>query len=401
MERKAGKQKGDPGSNLAQVTDPDEIVVHAPRRCVDCNYDLGDAPVVEIERRQVFDVPPMSVVVTEHQSERRQCRCGTTTAAGFPDEVTAPALYGSRLRALATYLIVFQHIPYDKTRQLFSDILGVELSAGTIVGAMRHGAAGLDGFREAVREHLRGSDVVHFDETGLRVAGKLHWTHSASTEHLTDYFVHRRRGRKAIDKGEVLPSFSGVAVHDGWKAYRKYKAAHGLCNAHHLRELIAASELPGQDWADKMIDLLVDTKDHVDQAVEAGKSSLDDQVLRGIERSYDRLIRQGWKANPEQPTKKQTKTFNLLVRLDDYQDDVLRFAHDFRVPFDNNLAERDIRMAKLQQKISGCFRTLRGAQNYLLIRSYISTARKQGQNALDVLCSLFEGEPWMPAAFVT
>jgi len=400
--RKVGKQKGDPGTHLAQVDSPDEVVVHSPTNCSSCSGDLSSAPVVDIEARQVFDIPPMAVAVTEHQAESRCCGCGATTTAAFPCGVDAPALYGPRLRALAVYFIVFQHVPYDRTRQIFSDVLGVDLSAGTIFESVQDAAADLDDFLQVLRKAIRNQEVVHFDETGARVAGKLHWVHSASTFWLTYYFVHAKRGKVAMDEGEILTAFDGVAVHDGWKPYRRYdNIAHGLCNAHHLRELNAAGVVWDQEWANKMIALLVEIKAMVQTATEAGKTELDATTLHGIRCRYGRLISQGHKVNPRRSRRKQTKTFNLLKRLDEQREDVLRFATDFRVPFDNNQAERDIRMVKLQQKISGCWRTFKGATSYLCVRSYISTARKQGQNPLDVLVQLFEGDVWMPAASPT
>ena len=338
------------------------------------------------------------------RTQSRRCRCGALTAATFPHGVDAPALYGPRLRALAIYLIVFQHIPYDRCRQLFSDVLGVELSTGTITTAVTGGASLLDGFEEEVRDQLRAAEVVHMDETGARVAGKLHWVHVASTDQLTAYLVHEKRGGAAIDEMEVLrcsdadgTRFDGVAVHDGWKPYRNYDVTHALCNAHHLRELAAAGEVWDQRWANDLAELLVEAKVAVETAQEAGRDRLEDSVLHGLRCRYGRLISQGRNANTRRPGRKQSKTFNLIERLDDQRADVMRFATDFRVPFDNNQGERDIRMIKLQQKISGCWRTLDGATCYLQLRSYISTARKQGQNALDVLGRLIVGDPWMPA----
>lgn len=397
--RKVGKQKGEPGTNLAQVDSPDEVVVHAPTHCGSCDGDLSSAPVVDVEARQVFDIPPMKVTVTEHQAESRCCGCGATTAAMFPAGVDAPALYGPRLRALAVYFIVFQHVPYDRTRQIFSDVLGVDLSAGTIFQSVQDAAADLDDFLEVLREAIRNQEVVHFDETGARVAGKLHWVHSASTFWLTYYFVHAKRGKVAMDEGEILTAFGGIAIHDGWKPYRRYDdIEHGLCNAHHLRELNAAGVVWDQEWANKMIGLLVEIKNSVEAAIESGKAELDAKTLHGFHCRYGKLIAEGKKVNPQRARRKQSKTFNLLKRLDEQREDVLRFATDFRVPFDNNQAERDIRMVKLQQKISGCWRTFKGAAAYLRVRSYISTARKQGKNPLDVLVRLFEGDVWMPTA---
>lgn len=406
-ERKAGKQKGTPGSHLAQVPNPDAVVVHVPDQCGSCHRGLDGAEVESTETRQVFDIPPMRISVTEYQAQSRRCRCGALTTAAFPDDVNAPALYGTRLQALATYLIVFQHIPYDRARQLFSDVLGVELSTGTINTAVAQGALLLEDFVSEVREQLRGSDIVHVDETGARVAGKLHWVHVASTDQLTAYLVHEKRGGAAIDAMGVLPrqddngvlgwDFDGVAVHDGWKPYRNYDVTHALCNAHHLRELAAAGEVWDQGWANDLVGLLVDAKDKVETARQVGSAQLDAGVLHGLRCRYGYLIAQGRAVNQRRPGRKQSKTFNLLERLDAQRDDVLRFTVDFGVPFDNNQGERDIRMVKLQQKISGCWRTFEGAERYLLIRSYISTARKQGHNALDVLCRLIEGDPWMPA----
>lgn len=398
VDRKAGKQKGTPGTHLAQSDAPDAVVVHSPTNCSSCAGDLSAAPVVDVERRQVFDIPPMAVVVTEHQAESRNCGCGTISTAQFPAGVDAPALYGPRLRALAVYFIVFQHVPYDRTRQIFSDVLGVDLSAGTIFDSVQDAAADLDEFLEVLRQALISQEVVHFDETGARVAGRLHWVHSASTFWLTYYFVHAKRGKLAMDEGEILAAFNGVGVHDGWKPYRHYDIEHGLCNAHHLRELNAAAVVWDQIWADKMITLLIDIKAMVEAAVGAGQTELDGKTLHSIRCRYGQLIAQGHSVNAPRLQRKQSKTFNLLKRLDEQRADVLRFATDFRVPFDNNQAERDIRMVKLQQKISGCWRTFKGASSYLRVRSYISTARKQGQNPLDVLVQLFEGNAWMPTA---
>jgi transposase len=401
--RRPGKQPGAPGAHLAQVAEPDEVVWHAPGRCGGCGADLADAPVVGVEARQVFDLPPLRLLASEHRAERRRCGCGTTTAAAFPNHVRAAACYGPGVRALVCYLCVHQHLPIDRAAQLLADVLGAPLATGTLAAVLTEGAAGLDGFVEVVRARLAGAPVAHFDETGARVAGRLHWVHSASTSRLTLLSVHAKRGKVAMDAAGVLPSFQGVAVHDGWSPYWRYEVAHALCGAHLLRELEAVGELPGQGWAPGMAELLADAKGVADRARAAGAGRVDDEVRDRLHARYQWLLAAGHAANPpprpRSPRRgrlRRSAAANLLARLDGRRDEVLRFLDDLRVPFDNNQAERDIRMVKLQQKISGCWRTLAGAQAFLTVRSYIQTARKHGRNPLAVLGELFQGTPWRP-----
>jgi hypothetical protein len=278
------------------------------------------------------------------------------------------------------------------------------ISVGTLQAFITQGAGGLDGFLEEIRGQLADAQVAHFDETGGRVDGKLHWIHSASTDLLTLLSVHRKRGVEAMDAAGVLPDFTGVAVHDGWAPYRNYEnSLHALCGAHHLRELTAAQEA-GQMWALAMICLLLDTKALVEQAKAGGLKRLTNKALGRLHASYREVIAMGYEENPDLAADtsgrrpKRTKAQNLLLRLDERETDALRFASDFRVPFDNNQAERDIRMVKLQQKISGCWRTTDGAERFLAIRSYLSTAHKHGQRPIDALTALTAGQPWLPAA---
>jgi hypothetical protein len=266
------------------------------------------------------------------------------------------------------------------------------------------GAEGLDDFLEEIRSQLIVADVAHFDETGGRIQGRLQWIHSASTGSLTLLTAHQKRGVEAMRDAGVLSGFRGVAVHDGWAPYRQFTdTLHALCGAHHLRELNAALE-QGQSWAMGMSCLLLDTKDAVDQAKEAGRERLPAKTLKELHACYRTVIEGGYEENPGLADRsadrqlKRTKAQNLLLRLDERETEVLRFATDFRVPFDNNLSERDLRMIKLQQKISGCWRTTEGAERFLAIRSYLSTARKQGQTPLEALNRLAAGEPWIPAA---
>lgn len=396
---KQGGQEGHGGARLDRVTVPDGSVEHPPERCDACGAGLagGDA-VMGGESRQVFDVPERRVLsVIEHVTTLRRCECGHVSCGSFPAGIGAPTQYGPGVRALGVYLHVFQHLPYDRACQALRDLVGAEVSTGTLVEWVTAAAEGLCDFDERLRALLADQPVCHFDETGARIAGRLGWVHSASTDKLTRYTAHQRRGGEAIDHAGVLPVFTGVAVHDGWAPYRNYPdCEHSLCNIHHLRELQAATEA-GHLWPIAMSCLLQDTKALVENTVAAGHTSLSPQALRELAASYKTILAMGHDEHPSTKVKK-TKAHNLLIRLERDQADVLRFAHDFRVPFSNNQAEQDIRMVKLQQKISGCWRTQDGAKRFLTIRSYLSTARKNGISALTALDQLTAGTPWLPAS---
>jgi transposase len=402
--RRPGKQPGAPGAHLAQVEEPDEVAWHVPDRCGGCGADLAGAPVAGVEARQVFDLPPLGLRVSEHRAERRRCACGITTAGRFPTHVRAAACYGPGVRALVAYLCVHQHLPVDRAAQLLADVLGAPVATGTLAAVVAEGARGLDGFAQVVREGLAAAPVAHFDETGARVAGRLHWVHSASTAGLSLFTVHAKRGKVAMDAAGVLPRFAGVAVHDGWAPYWRYQdVTHALCGAHLLRELDAITEEPGQGWAAGMAELLVDAKLVADRARAAGACRVEDAAQARLHARYERLLADGQAANPPPPAHGRGRTraprspaARLLARLDAHRDEVLRCLDDTRVPFDNNQAERDLRMVKLQQKISGCWRTPAGAEAFLTIRSYLATARKHGMNPLAVLGRLFQGQAWLP-----
>jgi transposase len=399
--RKQGKQPGTPGKHLAQVVDPDRVVNHAPPSCTSCGSGLDDAEVVDTERRQVFDLPEIRLVVTEHIVERRRCRCGCTTKAEFPRTATAPACYGPGIRALAAYLAVHQDLPMDRMAQLFSDVLSAPVSVGALSQMVTEAADATQPFLDATRLLLREVPVVHFDETGGRAVGRLHWVHSASTRLLTLIDCHPKRGRAAMDDLGVIGAMAGVAVHDGWKPYRHYDIDHGLCNAHHLRELEAVGIGWDQGWANDLVGLVIEAKHATGDARAAGVGHLDAATLHSIRVRYGQLVAKGFVANPAPAVGKRAgyekKAFNLLRRLDEQRADVLRFVTDFNVPFDNNQAERDIRMVKLQQKISGSWRTLEGARNFCAIRSYASTLRKHDRNVLAGLRQLFDSQAWLPA----
>ena len=301
--RKPGGQPGAPGAYLAQVEHPDVVVVHAPQRCQRCGGQLTAAPMVGVETRQVHDLPQLGLLVTEHRAERRRCGCGTVTAATFPDGVRAPACYGPGVRAAVCYLAGQQHLPVQRTAQALADLVGAEVASGTVAAILAECADGLDGFIDAVRVQLAAAPVAHFDETGARVAGRLHWLHSASTDRLSLFTVHPKRGRQAMDQAGVLPGFQGVAVHDGWSSYGRYQqATHARCNAHHLRELAGVAALPDQRaWATGMAALLIEAKWAVQRAVAAGADQLDPRRLGHYRARYEAIIAEGWRSTRHRP----------------------------------------------------------------------------------------------------
>lgn len=406
--RKPGGQSGHEGGHLSKAAVVDEVVDRVPSVCAGCDGDLSGAADVGHVARQVFDLPEIRLWVCEHRARTRRCGCGHETTAVFPDDVRAPAQYGPRVRALGIYLVARQHLPYERAAQLLEDWFGARLSTGTLSAFVAQGARDLEPFLDEVHRQIRDAPLVHLDETGGRVAGRLGWLHVASTSTLTFYALHERRGTVAIDAIGLLGGYTGVAMHDGWVAYRQYpKVTHALCNAHHLRELQGVIEQHrgrAQSWAGQMDRLLRKLNAAVRSAREHGNSSLDPAVLAKHEIRYEQIIALGQRQNPPPTTRtgkrgpiKKTAAANLLLRLDRDREHALRFAHDFQVPFDNNQAERDIRMVKLQQKISGCWRTITGAEQFLALRAYLSTARKQQQPTADTLTALATGNPWLPA----
>ena len=402
--RKPGKQQGEPGFRLQPRAVPDEVRDHIPGGCACCGADLSDAPVVGVVTRQVFDLPVIKLIAIEHRAQQRQCSCGALTTAAFPAEATAPTCYGPGVAALAVYLLGRQHLPVERAAECLAEAFGAPVSTGWLSGLLPSASARLDPFLTVARDQLTAAHLAHFDETGGRVAGKLHWIHVACNNTWTLFHLDRKRGRVAMDAAGVLPDFRGIAIHDGLVVYRQYdQATHGLCNAHHLRELAGIAELTGQTWPSRLADLLVELHVAVNIAKAGGHTTLPARRLASYGKRYDALIAEGNKLNPPPPrTGKRGRPArgpagSLLARLETHRADVLRFATDFTVPFDNNQAERDIRMVKLQQKISGGWRSDTGAEAFLDVRSYLNTARKNGQSAMVVLRDLFTDQPWIPA----
>lgn len=398
--KKRGGQKGHKGHTLEKAEEPDHVIPLSVTSC-SCCADLSNVPAHGHDCRQVFELPEPKLEVTEYQSEIKICpTCGQTAKAPFPQEVNAPLQYGSRFRAMLVYMQNQHFIPADRLSQLVSDLYGTSVSVATILDASSRSYSNLAPFEEALVGALSDSKVLHADESGVRTVKKLYWLHSASTEFLTHYGVHEKRGTLAMDHFNILPNFKGRLIHDFWKPYLRYDCDHGLCNAHHLRELVFLLEQQGQVWAKGMYNLLLEMNDFVGEQ----SNQLTSEQKAPWLKQYREILAEGWKANPlpKKPPKKKrgrtakTKSQNLLTRFGDFEESVLAFLHDINVPFTNNLAEQDIRMIKVRLKISGCFRTVQGAEHFARIRSYLSTARKQGRNILDSITAAIKGTPFLP-----
>jgi transposase len=404
--RRSGGQKGHAGRTLEMVEQPEHVSVHPVSACPHCDNDLQAVRACGHERRQVFDVPPVRVEVTEHRAEIKMCAgCGRLVKADFPTGVSQPVQYGLRIKAQASYLNDQQLLPLARTCEVLGDFYGHTPAQALVLDANTAVVTEIAPSLAAIKQQLIAAEVAHFDESGLRIEGRLQWLHVASTADLTYYAVHAKRGQDGMRAIGILPAFRGRAVHDHWQPYFAFDdCRHALCNAHHLRELLLVAEQYAQPWAETMIHLLLDIKAEVDRAP-ADHMALPLNRLAHFEQQYDACLEQGCAANPPPPDppankrgrKKQTPPRNLLDRLQHYKAQVLAFMYDFRVPFDNNLVERDIRMIKTKQKVSGCFRTPAGAETFCAIRSYISTARKHGLNVIDALYDALSGNPFIPA----
>jgi transposase len=397
--RKPGGQPGHPGQTLRPVQKPDHIQIHELAVCSQCGgAGLGREPVLNYEGRQVFDLPPRPLEVTEHRAEIKCCpHCAAQVRATFPTGVSAPVQYGPRFQSLMVYLNQQQLLPYDRLAQLCEDLFGQPLSAGTLVAANERVFAQLEPFAQVLVQQVPQAPVVHLDESGLRVAGALHWLHVAATAQLTFYGVHPKRGTEAMDALGIIGACRQWVVHDHWKPYFSYaECQHALCNEHLLRELKFLWEEQQEVWARQLSDLLLALHRRRQKQGEFSERQFK-RALKG----YRAVVRRGRYRHPRRPAGQgrcaQSKAANLLDRLEEFDWSILAFLWDERVPFTNNQGEQDIRMIKVRQKISGCFRTLRGAQMFCRIRSYLSTCRKQGHNLWEAIQKAVVGRPFIPS----
>ncbi len=404
--RKPGGQKGHQGKTLCMVKNPDYTLLYTVDQCECCECSLKEQAAERLERRQVFDIPEPKLEVTEHLGEVKTCHCGHLNRAVFPEEVTAPMQYGPRVKSTAVYLKDYQLLPFQRLTEIMSDLFACEtFSQGTLANLTTSCSQQLESVDEFIRTQAASAAVAGFDETGMRAVGSLHWLHTVSTEYLTWYFAHKKRGTEAMDAAGVLPEFHGRAVHDFWYSYLKYDCEHAFCNAHLLRELIFLWEEQKQAWAKEMMDHLLEIKSTVENARTAGAEALAEKIREEFQNHYFEILANGYQQNPTpEPTPgkkrwgrpKQSKARNLLDRFQNHADSILAFMNDFHVPFDNNMSERDLRMMKLRQKISGTFRSLDALNAFCRIRSYISTARKNELNVLDALRRVFDRNPFLP-----
>ena len=420
--RKSGGQKGHPGANLELKDQPDEVVVLQVKNTCECGGNIIVNNGI-VEKRQVTDIEPSKVITIEYRAEEGICEnCGKVHKASFPEGVNGTTVYGPGIQAVLTYMTNYQHLPLERAVEFVKEIYGIDISQGTIINTNKEVFTKLESVVPLIQDEIINSDVAGFDESGMRVAGKLSWLHCATTKDAVYYTIHKKRGKEGMDAAGILPNFKGTAIHDHWKAYYNYDCSHGECNAHHLRHLVFLSEVKKQDWAREMICLLLRIKAHVDYSRLFGVNELDRKDIEEYERMYRTIIVSGAKSigienpygtvNPapdqiqnstilsknstvSSPTKtkrrKKTESELMLIRLAQYELETLMFMYDFDVPFDNNIAEASIRIPKLHQKISGCFRTEEGANVFARIRSFIGTAKKKGKNIMEGIRAVLGG----------
>jgi transposase len=404
--RKPGGQPGHPGQRLAPSPTPDVIIEVPLLQCPQCQGDLGEQPVQSEEVRQVFELPPIQLRVCEYRAARKRCvHCARVFTAEFPAGVKAPTQYGPHMQAVMSYLQAWQLLPHERTAQVCEDLFGHRPSAGSIVRSVVKSAAEMDPAVAQIASALNQAPVLHADETGVRCAGKTHWLHVLSTAGLTLYSHSPKRGMEGLSASGVLPEYRGRLMHDFWGPYDKLEhCEHLRCNAHLLRELKASAE-DGHGWAAELAATLVAMKQARDEALASQQPRVPKRRRTELEARYDHWIEKALRAHPavakahvKQGRAKQSTEHNLLMRLRDRKDEVIAFLREIELPFDNNQAERDLRMMKVQQKVSGCFRSEPGAKSFCMIRSYLATARKQGLNIIESIRNAVLGYPQCLAA---
>jgi len=393
-DKKQGAQDGHEGTTLQMVETPDKVVTHKVEGVCKCGRDLKRAALKNIQARQVFDLVEKLTEVTEHQIEVRQCSCGMVHEA--ESEVKGNTQYGERIKALMVYLNQYHYLPFERLQEFSRDCLGLSISDGVLATSNQLCYENLEQTEMDIKEQIIQSKVMHNDETGMRCEGKTKWIHTSSTELYTHYSIQDKRGREGMDAIGILPNFKGNSVHDRFASYDIYDCNHSHCNAHNLRELKYLTEENGSKWAPKMISLLVEANQYKKEG------QLDEKNIQMIEQQSLKIIRKGLKEEPpplpetgktKRGRKAKSKSLNLLEVFMHRSKQIWMFIYDEDVPFDNNLAERDLRMVKLKQKISGCFRSKKGAQVFCRIRTYISTVKKQGYGILNAIERALLGNP--------
>lgn len=387
--KKPGAQSGHKGTTLKMVDSADRIIEHKVQGHCDCGVNLESLETVGIQRRQEIELPVKLIEVIEHRIEIKQCRCGKVHQGTC--ELKGSVQYGSKFKALMVYLNQYQFIPFERLQELSEAIFGVSVSDGLLASSNQKCYEQLEQTESAIKKALLQNAVIHNDETGLRCNDNTQWIHSTSTHRLTHYSLQSKRGNEGINAIGIMPDYKGISVHDRWASYDGYDCTHALCNAHLMRDLKFLHEEMGCGWALKMKKLLIQANNC------KNKDLLDPMTIEQIELQYCQIIRQGFEEEPKQKVRTKprrgrvgkSKSLRLLEVFKFRNHQVLLFMYHPQVPFDNNLAERDLRMIKLKQKISGCFRTKDGANVFCRIRSYISSARKQGYRILDAIeCAL-------------
>ena len=392
--KKPGGQLGHKGETLKPVENPDVIEKHKITECPDCKTNLTDVPVAKTYKRQVVEIPKVAPIVTEHHIDVKHCPgCSTSVEAPHDNFINAPVQYGPNAKATAAYLHVEHLIPKERTSEIMQELCGLTMSAGTVENVIKTGASNVEAVVNDIAEQLRVSKHKHADESGVRVAGKLFWLHSLSNK----YFVSYRLSEK---RGDVPKDLMGTVTHDHFQSYysEMENVTHSLCNAHHLRELKAVAEIDKEPWADVMARLLI----FGNKLKQLRPEGITTKFLGEFKAIYMRIVQCGLDyhnelgilSKPKRGKIKRRPGHNLLLRLQNRADDVLLFLYDLDVPFTNNMAEQDIRMIKVKQNISGSFRTTDGADDFFAVKSYVATAKKQGQAPLDVLVSAFQQKPY-------
>ena len=401
----SGGQPGHKGSTLRLNDNPDTTILIEPTDCHCGHLFTGEEIIVSEERRQEIDIPKPITITKEYKSIKYICPvCGEIHSGEFPNHIKAPIQYGTNLKAYLVYLNNFQLLPYKRTVDLLANLHNLQISEGTIDNILEEFSGKIDTPIELIKKAIIDSEKAHADESGLRSEGKRKWLHVIGNENYTYYFFHKSRGKNAVDEADVLPHFKGTLCHDFWTTYFQFdKCEHSLCNAHHLRELQGIIDNYGYSWAKKMKSFLEKTNKLVKNAKENEREKLSDTILAKLDKEYDEIIKNAFIETPPPPPRKKGqrgripkgKALCLLERLNNYKDAIVDFITDFKKPFDNNLAERDVRMIKVKEKISGTFRSDKGAQRFCKIRSLISTAIKQNQNVFETIKNIFLGESFL------